>query len=130
MMTRRIPILAIAGLLALAPVARPPAAGAQSEAIMNSTPEQRAKVLTALMRAKLNLTDEQLPKIEAINLQFAQKMEPVIKGNDGLFAKRRAAQEIDQEKEAALKGALSSAQFTTYLAAKSDLKKKAEEQLE
>lgn len=100
-----------------------------SAALANSTPEQRAKFQTAYMKSKLSLTADQLPKVEAINLDTAQQMEPVLKGTQGKLMKLRAARGIEQKKETALQGVLTPAQFQTFLASRDDLKQKLEEHL-
>jgi hypothetical protein len=100
-----------------------------SAALANSTPEQRAKFLTAYMKNKLSLTADHLPKLEAINLDTAQQMEPVLKGTQGKLLKLRAAHGIEQKKETALQGVLTPAQFQTFLASREDLKQQLEEHL-
>lgn len=100
-----------------------------SPALAASTPAERAKIQTDFMKEKLALTAEQVPKVEALNLETAQKMEPVLKGSEGPFMKVRAAREIEQTKETALQGLLTPEQFQKFLASKDELKQKLEEQL-
>lgn len=50
------------------------------------SPEERAAKQTAMMKEELDLTDEQLPKIEEINLKFA-------KSNEALREKYRGDRE-------------------------------------
>lgn len=97
--------------------------------IANSTPEQRAAAQTAAMEKKLSLTADQVPKVEAINLQAAQKMEPVLKGTEGPLAKLRTSKAVEQEKETALQGVLTPAQFQQFLAAREELKQAVEQRL-
>jgi len=97
--------------------------------VANSTPEQRAKVQTLVMKEKLGLTQEQLPKVEAINLQAAQKMEPVLKGNEGPLIKMRTTKAVEQEKEAALQNVLTPPQFQQLQAAREEIKQKVEQKL-
>jgi hypothetical protein len=56
-----------------------------------------------MMKAKLGLTDEQAPKIGAINLKYAEQMEPMIKGTEGPLMKMRAARNLEEQKEGELK---------------------------
>jgi Spy/CpxP family protein refolding chaperone len=98
-------------------------------ALMKSTPGERAEVQTLLMKEKLHLTEQQVPKIHAINLQTAQKLEPVIKGNEGPLVKLRTVRAAEQEKEAALQGVLTPEQFQAFLAAREELRQKLEERL-
>ena len=97
--------------------------------LANSTPQERAKMLTLVMKEKLSLTPEQLPKVEAINLDAAQKMEPVLKGSEGPLIKMRTAKQVDGGKEAALQGVLTPQQFQQYLSSRDEMKQKAEQKL-
>ena len=107
------------------------AASAQSqiEAIAKTTPEQRAKVQTGLMKEKLALTAEQLPKVEAINLATARKMQPVLESTDGPLSRMRAAKANEAERDAGLQPVLTPQQYQQWLAAKGEIKQKAEQKL-
>jgi hypothetical protein len=105
-------------------------AAAQLDELKNTTPEMRAKALTDLMKAKLGLTSEQESKVADLNLKYAKKMEPVIKGSAGPFKKMREAKRINEEKETALKRILSPQQFDKFLAAKEEMREKFEEKME
>ena len=118
--------LSCAVLLLLATVST---VSAQFARLKNTTPEQRAKLQTELMKAKLDLTPDQDGKIAALNLKYAQKMEPVIKSDDGYFAELRAVKAINDEKEAELKQLLTPAQFDKYIAAKEEIREKFEERI-
>lgn len=98
-------------------------------ALMKSTPAERAKVQTFLMKEKLHLTEEQVPKVEAINLQTAQKLEPVIKGDEGPLMKMGAVRAAEQEKETALQGVLTPEQLQAFLAAREEMRQKLEARL-
>lgn len=102
---------------------------AQLDELKDTTPQQRAKAQTAFMKAKLGLAPEQLPKVEAINFKYAEKMEPVIKGDSGPFMKMRQMKEVNGEKESELQGVLSPDQFQKYLAAKDEMKEKVIQEL-
>jgi hypothetical protein len=121
--------VSLAVVLALALPLAALAQGAVAPALANSTPEQRAKIQTALMKEKLSLTPEQLPKVAAINLQTAQKMDPVLKGNDRPLMKARAAKQIEQDKDAKLQGVLTPQQFQTWQASQEEMKQKLEQKL-
>jgi hypothetical protein len=126
--------LAVALILCCASLTIAPAvpAGAQMdrlEKLKNTTPSQRATVQTAMMKKKLGLSAEQAPKIEAINLKYAEKMQPVLEGSSGPLMKMRAMESINQEKEGELKTVLSPAQFEKYLAGKEEMREKVEQKL-
>jgi Spy/CpxP family protein refolding chaperone len=99
------------------------------EALAHTTPQQRAEVQTELMKAKLGLQPDQVAKIQAINLKYAQQMEPVIKGSMGPLIKARQAKSIDEQKAAELQTVLSPQQYQSYLASKEELRQKLEERL-
>src|SRR5262245_15711129 len=109
----------------------PPAPGilAQLDQLKNTTPEQRAKLQTDLMKSKLGLTPEQTATIGAINEKYAQRMEPIIKGAEGPFTKMRQMKQVSETKEAELKATLSPDQFQKYLAEKEEMREQFEEKL-
>ena len=85
---------ALALLLAI-----PTLAPAQTPAALaNSTPAERAAIQTDLMKEKLALSAEQATKVQTINLDTAQRMEPVIKGSEGPLVKMRQ-EEMKQKLE-------------------------------
>ena len=71
--------------------------------LKNTTPAERAKAQTAMMKAKLGLSEDQVAKVGALNLKYAEKMDPIIKGTEGPFMKARDAKNVEQEKEDELK---------------------------
>jgi len=107
------------------------AAGAQNEMekLKSSTPEERARLQTEMMKTKLGLTPDQTPKVAAINQKYAQRMEPIIKGQEGPLMRLRQMREVGQAKEAELKGVLSPEQFQKYLAEKQEMREKFEDKL-
>ena len=107
------------------------AAGAQTEMekLKSSTPDERARFQTEMMKAKLGLTSDQTPKVAAINQKYAQRMEPIIKGQEGPLMRLRQMREVGQAKEAELKGVLSPEQFQKYLAEKQEMREKFEDKL-
>jgi hypothetical protein len=130
--TRSRVVLAVSMALTclLTPLLGPPLSSGQMDKLMNTTPDERANAQTALMKAKLDLTADQLPKITAINQKYAQKMEPIIKGSAGPFMKMSQMRGVNEEKEAELKQVLSPEQFQKYLASKEEMREQFEEKLE
>lgn len=120
----------IALLIALASLWFAMPARAQLDKLENTTPEQRAKALTEIMKVKLGLAPEQTTKIAALNLKYAQQMEPVIKGPSGRIMKAMEMRQINEKKEAELKALLSPEQFAKYEASKEEMREKLEEKLE
>jgi LTXXQ motif family protein len=128
MRRRRFATVLLTGVTAALITAGPDAL-AQLDQLKNTTPEQRAKIQTDMMKTKLTLTPEQTSAIGAINEKYAKQMEPIIKGTEGPFAKMRQMRQVSQAKEAELKAALSPAQFQKYLAEKEEMREQFEEKL-
>ena len=118
--TTGIAVPVLATLLA----ASAPIASAQLDKLKDRTPEERAQAQTAFMKSALDLTTDQVPKVEAINLKYAQKMEPVIQGSGSQGEKLHQAIQINQEKEAELEQILSAEQFQKYQSFKEEMRKK------
>ena len=75
-------------------------------------PEERAEKQTAMMKEFLDLTDEQLPKVEEINLKFAKSNEELREKHRGNREAIIAAfRESEQLKEEALAQALTEEQL-------------------
>jgi hypothetical protein len=91
---------------------------------MQLTPEERAQMQTEWMKENLQLNDSQQVKVEALNLEYALKMEKV-KGIDGNLSKLKAAGKTSEEKDEKLKKLLSEEQFEFYLDKRKELRKKA-----
>lgn len=98
--------------------------------LAKTTPQERAGIQTEFLAKKLGLSPDEAQKVGAINLKYAEKTEPVIKGDDGMFAKARQMKAIQAEKDAELRTALSPQQYQAYDAAKDELKQKFEEAVE
>jgi len=91
-------------------------------AMQDKTPQERAKFQTAIMKSKLGLDSVQLEQVEAINLKYALKNEPVIKSDDSKFSKFKQLKSSQKEKEAELKKILTADQFKQYQAFQDEMK--------
>ena len=106
-------------------------AGAQTvKSISDKTPEQRAEALTAVMKSKLQLNLEQVPRVQAINLVYALKNEPVIKSDARKRAKFKQLKALQKDKDNELEKVLTAEQFKQYQALKEELKEKIKERRE
>jgi len=79
----------------------------------NASPEDRAKRLTLVMKDRLSLTAAQEPKVAAINLKFAKKMEEARKIKDQA-TQDRTILDLSKQKDAELKAVLTPDQFKSY----------------
>jgi hypothetical protein len=102
---------------------------AQMEGLRNSTPSQRARLQTAFMHRKLNLSPQQVKQVQKINLKYAEQMDPIIHGNEGKFKKARQAEAINEAKDNELKTVLSEEQYQTYLASREEMRQRMVEKL-
>ena len=92
------------------------------DALKDTTPKERATVQTMMMKEKLGLTDGEVPQVAAINEKYAQQMDPVIKGSQGMLMKMRAMKQVEQQKEGELQKVLTPEQFQKFLAAKGEMR--------
>lgn len=82
--------------------------------LKDTTPEQRAEVQTKFMTSQLGLNGEMATKISQINLEYAKKADPLIKGPEGDLKLLKEMHALLQSKDDALKGVLSEDQFEKY----------------
>lgn len=87
---------------------------AQAKKLKDSTPEQRAKMQTEWMTTKLALNTSQIQQVSAINLQYAQKNEPIIQSGEGKLSKFKKLKALQKEKSNALSQILDAAQYKKY----------------
>lgn len=103
-------VLTMITMMATTAVAQGPGGGGRG----NATPEERAKRLTEMMKESLSLTTAQEPKVSAINLKYAKKMEDVRKISD-TAVQRKTVQNLNKQKDGELKTVLTASQFKEYL---------------
>jgi ATP phosphoribosyltransferase regulatory subunit HisZ len=116
------------GILALAFALALPAA-AQQGRWASTTPEQRAEKLTEVMKDKLALTADQVPKVKAINLESAGKIQALHDGSGERAEKMKAAHKIQSDKESALKQVLTPDQYKKYEGLRTEFQEKAKERM-
>lgn len=100
------------------------------EQIAKVPPQVRADIQTDFMTRKLQLTPDEKTKIAAINLKYAEQMQPVLTGDMGPFERMRAVKNLEASKDGELQGALTPTQYQTYLSSKDELKQKIKERAE
>jgi anion-transporting ArsA/GET3 family ATPase len=110
--------LTLAGSLAMAQ---------NTSALRDRTPQERAKFQTEMMKSKLGLDSVQVKQVEAVNLKYALKNEPVMKSSDGRLSKFRQIKSSQNQKEAELKKIFTPAQFKQYEALQDEMKSQLKE---
>ena len=109
-------------LLTLALLLPPPSVMANDLTfLLETTPLQRATVQTRFMQEKLGLTPETTHKINDINLAYAEKVEPILKGSSMLMIKVQSIKAILQQKDEILRGTLSPQQYEHYRDSKDEI---------
>jgi hypothetical protein len=103
-----------------------PARADDATGLKTTTPEQRADYQTGLLKDLLSLTPDQVAKVAALNLEYAQQFDPILKGDMGRYAKYKQATALLAAKDAAIKPLLTDAQYQKYL----DTKKTVQNDLE
>lgn len=87
------------------------------------TPEERAERQTAMMKEELALSEDQIPKIEEINLKYAKNNEELMEKNRGdqeaMFA---AFRESEKQKEGELALVLNEEQMNKLKEKKEDMR--------
>ncbi|MGZ8157657.1 MAG: hypothetical protein ACXWT1_10745 [Methylobacter sp.] len=97
--------------------------------LLNSTPTERAASQTRFMKTKLNLSQEEAAKIQQINQEYAEKVEPVLKSSSIGFLKMRDIKAILEQKDDTLRSVLTPDQFEAYTNAKDELKQALQQDL-
>ncbi len=86
-----------------------------AQGFQNSTPEERAKMLTDRMNELLSLTADQKTKVEAINLDYSKKLsEQMTAAGGDRDAMRSKMQEMNTERDKKFKEILTADQFKKY----------------
>ena len=89
--------------------------------LLTTSPNQRAESQTRFMKNKLGLSDETTSKVQAINLEYAGKVEPILKGSSMGIIKKHDIEQIQEQKDMALQSILTPQQFDSYNNSKDEL---------
>ena len=89
---------------------------------------EMAKRMTDSMTVHLSLTEDQVPKVLAINQDFTGKA-AAAKSEGGKISKLKKLKAADEDRDKALKGILTPEQFKTYKARKKENRAEAKEKL-
>lgn len=82
--------------------------------LKKSTPQQRADWQNKMMKDDLKLSDVQYQQVSKLNLEYAQKMQPLFTSDENKFSKGLKARSIMKEKDSKLKAVLSEEQYNSY----------------
>lgn len=104
--------------------------GADEEAFKNSSPEERAQIQTDFMKKEMGLDEVQTKLVGDLNLKYAKKMEPIIKGDGNKLSKFSEAKSIMSDKDEELKSIVTEEQYKKYDASKDRLKEEMKKKLQ
>ncbi len=90
--------------------------------LLDSTPTERAASQTRFMKTKLNLSQDEVTKVQQINQEYAEKVESVLKSSSIGFLKMHDIKAILEQKDDTLRSVLTAEQFEIYENAKDELK--------
>ena len=90
---------------------------------------ERATKLTDWMKTNLQLTEDQVPKVQDINMKYANKMDELKNNAAGKRQKLLTLKENDTAKDAELKQVFTDSQYKTYMTKKEELIKKMNQEL-
>lgn len=102
---------------------------AQGYMMQMQPPEERAKRMTEWMTTNLKLTGDQVPKVQDINLRYAQKMEGIKMGSQTKEEKRGQVKSLSDQKDGEMKTVLNDDQYQSYLARKKEMEKRMKEKM-
>ncbi|NLR92212.1 hypothetical protein [Flammeovirga agarivorans] len=93
------------------------------------TAEDRATFLTNQMKDVLKLKEDQIDKVQEINLKSAQKIDKIAVKESSNLAKLNAVRAVEDQKAKDLKAVLSKKQYKKYTQIRQKLKEKVRNQL-
>ncbi len=96
---------------------------AQQGEFKNSTPEQRAELITNWMKSELALDPAVVTEVYNINLKYARIDQDVMSSNGGRFRKFKELKANSKSKDKELKAVFTSEQYNKYLQKKAELRK-------
>ena len=93
------------------------------------TAEEQANKMTDWMKTNLKLTDDQVAKVQAINLKYANKMHEAKNSTQSKDEKKSSMKAESAAKDSEMKGVLTADQYKSYMAKKEEMKKDMKEKM-
>ncbi|MGC8823730.1 MAG: hypothetical protein ACP5PZ_03935 [Bacteroidales bacterium] len=95
---------------------------AQGHRSQKPTPEEWARWQTEWMKKELSLDSTLVPRVYAINLKYANKMEEIMQTDTSRFERRQDVKNLMDAKENELKKVLTDEQFKRYLQKRNEMR--------
>lgn len=96
---------------------------------MSHDPAERANKLTEWMTTNLSLTADQVPRVQDINLRYAQKMTDLKQSTQPKPEKMNQLKSLSEQKDAEMKTVLNPDQYKSYEARKKEMEKRMKEKM-
>ncbi len=93
-------------------------------------PESYSAKITDWMKSNLQLTEQQIPQVQAINLKYANKLKDLQNSSGEKQQKMKALVVNEEAKDSELKNVFTAEQFKTYLSKKEEMKKLVREKMQ
>lgn len=107
----------------------PALAMAQMEEFKNSTPQERATLLTEMMKSTLTLDEKASAAVAEINLKYANETQALMDSSKPKFEKLMTFRKNSQAKDTELKAILTPEQYTLYEQKKSEMQEKIKQKI-
>jgi hypothetical protein len=96
--------------------------GLQAQSRMTDVQKEEAKAKYQAYRAKLELTDEQSTKVEAINTSFFESLATLRASGESKLSKYKQFKKLQSDKDKQMKDVLNDRQFKLYKAFQAEMK--------
>jgi hypothetical protein len=107
----------------------PALAMAQMDGLKNSTPEERATMLTSMMQSELTLDEKATSAVSDINLKYARETQTLMDSSGTQFGKVMTFRKNELAKSTELKGVLTPEQYSLYEQKKSAMQETLKQKL-
>ena len=128
-LSRLITFLALIILISLTTIGSANGQSSMAQKFKDMTPQQRAGYQTGLMKTKLKLDTQQIVKVKAVNIKYAEKFQPIIKSDDNRFPKISQFMSLQKQKDLELKTIFTEVQFKQYKDFESEMRKKMQDKM-
>lgn len=95
--------------------------------MMTMSSDERATKMTDWMKTNLNLTDDQVSKVSAINMKYAKQNQQIYNGTNSKEKKMEMMKTNEAAKEKEIKSVLNDEQFKTYKQKRNEMHKQFKE---
>lgn len=92
----------------------PAMAMAQMEQLKNSTPQERATMLTNMMQSELSLDEKATTAVSDINLKYAKETQALLDSSGTQFGRIMTFRKNAKAKDVELEGVLTPEQYSLY----------------